>query len=109
MITDAMVEAAARALAERWRVNAENWHYYETHAKAALEAADAAAWQPIETAPHNQRIVLQQNGSPPNDEIAIAWWDRSDDQFYYAPQGGVVPWTPTHWRPLPEPPQPRKD
>jgi len=60
-------------------------------------------WQPIETAPHNKRILIQSNTASCN-EMAMAWWDRSDDKLYYAPQGGLVQWKPTHWMPIPEPP-----
>lgn len=61
-------------------------------------------WQLIEDAPHNQRLIVSQDGKAPNDECAMAWLDRIDDQWYYAPQGGVLYWKPTHWMPLPAPP-----
>lgn len=79
-------------------------------ARAALTAAPSPegmnGWLPIETAPHNQRVLIAQDGAPPHDEAAMAWLDRMDDQFYYSPQGGIVSWTPTHWRPLHDPPSP---
>jgi hypothetical protein len=62
-------------------------------------------WQLIATAPYNQRIIVSEGSEPPCDEIAIVWLDRIDDTFYYAPQGGVLPWMPTHWMPLPEAPK----
>lgn len=63
-----------------------------------------ADWKPIGTCPHNQRVLIQNNASP-DDEIAMAWLDRMDDVFYYAPQGGIVYWKPTHWMPIPDPPK----
>jgi len=35
-----------------------------------------------------------------HDESAMVWKDRSNGKFYYAPQGGIVEWTPTHWHDL---------
>lgn len=58
-------------------------------------------WQPIETAPHNERVLIQANNES-TDEIAMGWWDIGDNRWYYAPQGGLVQWTPTHWQPIPE-------
>lgn len=46
-------------------------------------------WNKIETVPYNQRVIIAQNGELPSDEMALAWLDRMDGQFYYAPQGGL--------------------
>jgi hypothetical protein len=61
-------------------------------------------WRAIKSVPHNQRVIVAQDGKPPNDEIAIAWKDRLDDAWYYAPQGGRLWWLPTHWMPIPDEP-----
>lgn len=57
------------------------------------------SWQSIETAPMNRRIIVFGN-----DEMAMGWHDVIDGRWYYAPQGGLIKWTITHWMPLPEPP-----
>lgn len=61
-------------------------------------------WRPIESAPTNQRILVQKDRDDTPDEIAMAWLDRIDGQFWYSPQGGVMPWKPTHWMPVPDGP-----
>jgi hypothetical protein len=63
-------------------------------------------WQPIESAPTNERIIVSESSEPPRDEIAIAWLDIIDGKFFYAPQGGLLSWAPTHWMPLPPLPEP---
>ena len=60
-------------------------------------------WFQIETVPENKRVYVygwHVNHSPPYDEEAMAWKDRMDGRWYYAPQGGLIDWTPTHWRNL---------
>jgi len=63
-----------------------------------------ADWQPIDTAPKNGTPILAWDG----EVIAIIdWlsgfneWSVSHDAEGYAWQG----YTPTHWLPLPKPPQ----
>jgi Protein of unknown function (DUF551) len=72
-------------------------------------------WQPIETAPKDGTSILVYGR--PNDIDGLVYfrgpsthsaaWDEIDDAFCLT--GGT--WTgpfiePTHWMPLPEPPQP---
>lgn len=77
--------------------------HYTRVAKSALELADAAAWQPIESAPHG--VVLQ-----------LAWKDKSG-KWKYAFDKASWDWKlgdyrdgvsyhgrATHWQPLPAPP-----
>jgi hypothetical protein len=52
MPTDKQVEAVARTLAARRQYNPP-WELFVDDARAALEAAEAAAWQPIDTAPQD--------------------------------------------------------
>jgi len=60
-------------------------------------------WQPITTAPHNKRIIVQKTSDDAGpDEIAMAWLDRIDGKFWYAPQGGQLTWVPTSWQPIPK-------
>lgn len=35
------------------------------------------------------------------DEIAMVWKDQIDELIYAAPQGGLIPFRPTHWMHLP--------
>lgn len=107
MITDAMVEAAARAM----RVGEGSFlpmSYWEDVARAALEAAERAAWRPIEEAPKDgTRILVPHNGAV----FLVSWWDawygdESEPGWMMAycdeESGGYVP--ATHFRPLPTPP-----
>lgn len=68
---------------------------------AALEAAEAAAWQPIETAPDGAEFHVERHG----DLIRVR---RYDCPFRDVPTGTAVIdnrtgrwWTVTHWRHLP--------
>lgn len=66
-------------------------------------------WKPIETAPKDTLDnILVSNG----DRVFVAWYDDVDDQDSYWSDatvgdrydGRIIP-QPTHWMPLPEPPQ----
>lgn len=58
-------------------------------------------WQPIETAPKTTRHILV--WLPAIQCTAIAsWWD---DKWTHAFGGSMYPNEPTHWMPLPAPPQ----
>ena len=58
-------------------------------------------WQPIETAPKDQRI-LGWDG----DEILTLDWNRSAGGYWQqvSDSGRSSAYYPTHWMPLPEPP-----
>lgn len=53
MITDKQVEAALRAY---WSASYSTTEKLKV--RAALEAADRAAWEPMESAPHKQDVLL---------------------------------------------------
>ncbi|MBS0988955.1 hypothetical protein JK182_09810 [Acetobacter okinawensis] len=81
--------------------------YQKTHfrrlAKAVLEAADAAAWRPIETAPKDGTDIIAcgtqtfDAGCDPEPFINIIFWSGNmwqDGTIADQPK-------PTHWQPLP--------
>ena len=89
MITDAMIEAAGQ------EIHGVGWM------RRALEAAERAAWQPVETAPHNEAVILgwMYNGKWEIDVHEYSWGLSNSvasnlSRHSYA----------THWRPIPEPP-----
>ena len=80
-------------------------------ARELLAAADAAAWQPIETAPQDKKILILRAG-----RVSIGWFN--DERYnrnpspYWSGYDSThnVRWAretpPTHWQPLPPPPSP---
>ena len=89
MITDKQVEVALSVLSE---INID-----KEAMRAALEAAEQAAWQPIENAPKGVWVDVSFYGV----NVRACWSEHyktfttiADDPIY-----------PTHWRPLPEPPK----
>jgi hypothetical protein len=91
--SDAAVEAALHV-----------W-YYTPHAtsvhdqmRAALIAADRAAWQPIETAPRSGEVVLLW---APDFDRPRTGWTYANDPWQDIRDSNAEP---THWRPLPAPP-----
>lgn len=145
MITDQMVEAAI--IANRRTVGAyitgvSGWPgdydddeqaIMRESMRAALEAAEAAAWQPIETAPKNQNlfVLVRREGSKfervqhaifmekykhENDGEFSEYCEETDT--YYTPEGWyevcyehdeysamAMSDMPTHWRALPAAPK----
>ncbi|WP_156474700.1 DUF551 domain-containing protein [Acetobacter cerevisiae] len=96
-MTDPRIEAAARELkrlfSESEQANDAMWL---SCAKCVLDAADAAAWRPIATAPTDSSEVLVWAG----DFVFMAgrlgeyWWSDAECSIDNA----------THWQPLPAPP-----
>lgn len=74
-----------------------------------------STWQPIETAPRDGRLILvfdRRTGSPRagcrrGRGSMVAWYDLGSWQSHEldSPWGGSYCPTPTHWMPLPEPPE----
>lgn len=87
--------------------------------KEAIKAWNTRAddWRPIETAPKDGRALLAWNGNPLNYVWMVCWAEEGgwfipscgrDGQthggYFNSPQ-----FSPTHWKPLPEPPQEKTD
>ncbi len=106
MITDAQEDAAVEVLA-----GLEGWD--RSDIRAALEAAEKAAWQPIETAPEDRLIIVRSvwfknsTREPLPAEYDIAR-RSSDDGCWYDTRGDCIDLgAATHWRhlDLPEAPE----
>jgi len=105
VITDRMVEAAFEKL-KLWLLDSPAGR---ERIRAALAAADAAAWEGIESAPRDgTRVLVRQDG-----ETAVAGWmtaieDGSGEWIIWRRFGSdamaIRMLAPTHWRPLPAPP-----
>ena len=111
--TDAMIAAAARVVAERLChgsvLNADVSMDYclscsdcgcRTMARAALIAAERAAWRPIETAPRDG-TEIQVWGPSYRRAREVVW---CDGQWWSTVGYGYYP-SVTRWRPLPAPPK----
>jgi len=86
MSTKAQIEAAKKALEAGQGIG------------AAIDAAEAEAWQPIETAPKDTRIIFILNNS-----LYIGSFYSQFNQW--VSEGTGFKRNPTHWRPLPAPPK----
>ena len=115
-MTDARIEAAAQLIGSV--VNFEcggDWNrlsdfqkkWFRDIADAVIQEADAKAWRPIATAPRGEKIII---GHP---NYAIPGYRNSDwskpewlDLFFSisSPSIPLFP-QPTHWQPLPKPPE----
>lgn len=78
------------------------------HAAALLSAIDAPApqWQPIESAPKDGDILAWDG-----DDIRVTHWHTrpsgAGGWYEQVDQYEVFFWSPTHWQPLPAPPEER--
>jgi hypothetical protein len=100
-ITEKQVEAALVHFAKG---NHTSDATLETRMRAALEAADAAAWEPIETAPKDGTEILVET----SDGVTIGAYGKDGPIYWLVPnyqdQEDRDLCSPTHWRPLPSPP-----
>ncbi len=103
MITDEMIEAVAKVLAVRVPYSDiyTTLDDFRPMAQAAIEAALEKMWQPIETAPKDgeQFLICLENYED------VRWVDLSEPNTVYSEDmWGDFVW-PTHWMPLPHPPE----
>lgn len=109
-ITDEMIDAAAKAF---WSDGITYKTERRQSVRAMLEAALAAAWRPIETAPKDGTEIILTNGL----WVAVGWYSHSPFLWRDAQAGAWVDSdprdgggalsgvnAPTHWMPLPQPP-----
>lgn len=60
-------------------------------------------WQPIETAPKNDDILVF---VPQSKECFVAWWSKKERVWLWFDVGNQMHYcTPSHWMPLPKPPK----
>jgi|ERR1700723_33065 len=76
--------------------------------RPASQRASRAAWQPIETAPRDGKIVLLfgRDADGDNWKMKTGSWNRFENQWYW--DGRTIKGydiQPSHWQPLPEPPE----
>lgn len=121
-----MTKTASEVIADRLRTIRENgWHrdyrsdHYADDVLNDLDAAgfvivprepaEATDWQPVETAPEDGEPILCARG---NSRFIARWWTAEggwsldlggDDECLVLRTENA----PTHWMPLPEPPQAR--
>lgn len=74
---------------------------FRAEARAAIAAMDRPGWRPIETAPKDGRRVLLWH--PSWEAPSGGQWYGSDWRLFY--HGGAYATQPTHWMPLPTPPE----
>jgi hypothetical protein len=90
-VTQAEIKAACTAY------DANNGDTQWDDMKAALEAAERARWQPIETARDTDERILVIGGRYEIPTIVLSdanWWRHAKLKS-----------TPSHWQPLPSPPE----
>lgn len=99
------IERAARAIAHVMGDDTDDWRMWEIEAKAAVNAV-RPKWQPIETAPHNEAVLLycpyRHESNPERIEIGEAT-RGARNSFRGMSTYSAHAWA-THWMPLPEPP-----
>src|SRR5690606_36037488 len=73
--------------------------------KVAMLERALGEWQPIERAPLDRSVIVSNGeavGEARYHESDAGWWWAG---YYPTDAADGYIWEPTHWRPLPEPPQ----
>jgi hypothetical protein len=115
-VTDAMVSAALGALSSNIHPGGCDCAACRMSMRAALEAAQAAAWQPIESAPREPlnhmgegpTILLlgtySSNGGP--ETVRTGHWKAARTNAWCDTELGRCPYQPKAWMPLPKSQEP---
>lgn len=105
-MTDGIIDRATRALVKR-RCGVDDLDALEAEQVELLRedvlAVLGALWQPIETAPRDDRnVLLARDG-----RVTAGWFDDLNDCWFEALDDGeeCIRIQPTHWMPLPEAPK----
>jgi 16S rRNA G1207 methylase RsmC len=106
--TEAQIEAARAVIYEL-----AGMRFADKTIRAALEAAERAAWRPVSEAPKDGTPVLVVGAENRPDKMDVAEW-----HYYCTAEGPYYCWAtegvfsmepldppPTHFRPLPAPPE----
>ncbi len=116
--SDECVEAAKRAIEAALGVGTRKWAGIAARAALAAARPFVSRWQPIETAPKDRTPVIVAVpdkdrtgwiiGEAYFDTDTTDWWwaGTSNDEYHDGPISDVNWHMPTHWQPLPEPPNP---
>lgn len=100
-MTDPRIEAAARELKRLFSESEQsNDAMWLSCAKCILDAADAAAWRPIESAPRDGTHIFVPMKFIGADVVAydLGAWRETTNMLRLKDE-------PTHWQPLPAPPK----
>ena len=107
MSTDEQVETMRQVLGDALAKQMGIGYYYVTAetARAALAVVPVPEWQPIETAPRDGRLLLCASMT----NQLHGYYDRAVLRYISELQGwscpGLSGLSPTHWQPLPAPPE----
>jgi hypothetical protein len=105
---DKAIEAAYQAVKNEWTyfpADGDEWRECLRKAIEAYERVRAeSAWQPIETAPHEELVMLGWHDARIADwcwEVAMASWGKRNELGY---SNVGMHGEATHWKPLDQPP-----
>lgn len=106
-MTDPRIKAAARELKRLFSEGDTDDAMWLSCAKCVLDAADAVDWRPIESAPADKAIIIgHPEYSLPGYKDDVAATEEWDGLFFEdANQEQPLSPQPTHWQPLPKPPE----
>ena len=73
------------------------------------DSSDSNGWRPIETAPKDGTTIILANG----ERAGIGFWREFTQSGYpwrnwFFNMLNSQPYAPTHWQPLPPPPEPQR-